>query len=370
MLIYYLLLSYFLISSFIFSSFQPKDRKILQFLTCAIPSTTLLAIRDISVGTDTQQYVDAVTSVKTLGYAEYQSSDLYSNYEVGFRMLMRIAAVSSDPARALIILSSLIIIPIPFYVIYRVSDNPSLGYVVYFLSTIYYFNFTAMRQSLAISFIFLSLLALYKEKRFTPYLFLIIAVCFHTTAFLFLPVLLFIRIKPNASLYFFVPLTAASILFIGRFLPRLFILIPQYHGYLSDSKYLVSGNMMPILQVCFFGILFIVFMLLRHEPIIINGKNVAEHDGYTNLCTAGIISCAVMVIVGASALYVNIFYRFMYEFLPVICLVLPMQLERRKVPGDISIHSVALTTSIAVFFTAFLFVPTTWFGIVPYTIYS
>lgn len=345
-------------------------RKTLQFLSCVIPAAGIAALRDISVGTDTQQYVDAVTLMKTLGYHAYTQSGLYSGYEYGFRLLMYICTQFTDPARILIIISGLISIIIPFYVVYRIAGNPSVCYILYFLTTLYYFNLNNMRQSLAVAFLFMSILSVFRNKRFMPFFWFVIALLFHTTAFIFLPLLIFSNIRPKTSLFLWIPLTAIIILGVGRFLPQLFTIIHKYNGYVSEGeRYLVSGRIMPIMQIILFVVLFAVFMLKMERKNSVTSLSETQSPEYLSLVNMAIYACSMGILVGVSSLYINVFYRMMYEIWPAVILVLPRVVQHNKGIRSLPVSTIVTYVSILIFFSAFLFVPTGWFGIDPYMMY-
>jgi hypothetical protein len=368
---YYALLAWFLLTCFVFNQFKGKTRKRLQFFSCVVPAACIASLRDVSVGTDTQQYVDAVMLMKSLGYQAYNRSGLYAGYEYGFRLLMYICTQFGNPSRALIIFSALIIVILPFYVIYRIVENPSIVYVLYYLSTLYYFNLNGMRQSLAVAFLFMSILAVYRKSRFMPFVWFVIAFLFHTTALIFLPLLILSRIRPKISLLFWVPFGSIVILGAGRFLPRLFSIIPKYNGYVSEGgQYLVSGRLMPIIQIVLFIVLLAVFMLnMREKTLILKFPGVQSFE-YPALINMAVYACAVAILVGACSLYVNVFYRMMYEMWPIVILILPKFVQSDKDSGPLPLSMIVAYLSIVVFFVAFFFVPTGWFGIDPYMMYE
>ena len=364
MAIYYGLLLWFIICCFIFSFFRFEEWKFFQFIACVIPALLISACRGVSVGTDTPQYVDATSIMQLLGYRGYENSGMYANYEPFFKALMYICTQFDDSSRALIVISSLIIVIIPFYVIYKISSFPALGYVFYFLSTMYYFDITAMRQSLSLAFLFLVIYALYEGKEIKALVFLFCAVMFHMTALIFLPVYLMAKVKPKKNLLVYSVFGIAVVMVVGRLLPKLFTLISKYNGYASSS-YLTSGKMMPFIQIVFFGALLIIF--LHYTGDVLPEDLESSTHRLWNMAT---YSCAFMVLVGCSVFYVNVFYRFMYIFLPVICLIFPNFLWENYINKTISNHSVICYVAILIFFLSFLFVPDTWFGLNPYLLYQ
>lgn len=363
MTIYYGLLIWFILCCFLFNSFRFNDWKLLQFIACFVPALLISACRGITVGTDTLQYVDATSLMQSMGYKGYENSGMYSNYEPGFKLLMYVCTKFSDSSKALIVISSVIIISIPFFVIYKLSNYPALSYVFYFLSTMYYFDLNAMRQTMSIAFLFLVIYEVSKDKKVMAFVYLACAVLFHMTALIFVPVLLLAKHKPKKSILKLTLVGAVFVMIGGRFLPKLFTVISKYNGYAS-SQYLTSGKTMPFIQIILFGTLLMLFF--QYYSSVMSSDVVSKDAKLWNLVT---YSSAFMVLIGCSVFYVNVFFRFMYIFLPVFCIILPNFVWDNYLNKKISIHSVVSYLAILVFFLSFLFVPDTWFGINPYVLY-
>lgn len=84
--------------------------------------------------------------------------------------------------------------------IYKYSDDPVLSVIVLLAFNLYQFSLTGMRQTIAISFVVLAIMAVHEEKKIQPYIWVLIASLFHSSALvcLSIPILSKIRISTIA----------------------------------------------------------------------------------------------------------------------------------------------------------------------------
>lgn len=370
MAIYYGVLGWLALCAVILRYFQERPRKVLSFLSTAIPLTVIAAGRGMTVGTDTVQYSHAVQVLQGLGYPQFESRNLYTNYEFGFTLLLRFCALFHDPVRVMIVISSLIILVIPFLVISLISDNPQYAYLVYYLLTGYYVNLNLMRQSLAISFIYLSIYCIYKGNIALSYVLLLVGSFFHLTIFfIFLIVFLSSYIIKKNTIKWVTIIGSLLILFVGRFLPMLFTSIGKYGSYATHGEsFLVGSRTTPLLMIMLFGFILMILVYNYNEYdeefIAFRGKRGALY-GEKLIYNASIYSCILGVWLGFCSLYINLFHRFMYNIFPFIVLVIPAIYVYSK-RQDMLIYKVIGGIILVLFFVAFQFVPKAWFGIDPY----
>lgn len=58
--------------------------------------------------------------------------------------------------------------------IYKYSDDPVLSVIVLLAFNLYQFSLTGMRQTIAISFVVLAIMAVHEEKKIQPYIWVLI----------------------------------------------------------------------------------------------------------------------------------------------------------------------------------------------------
>ncbi len=359
MYIYYGLIILFVLSCIIFEPLQSQLKQRCQFFFCAIPATLVAALRDITVGTDTQQYADAELFLRQVGYDAYlHSGTMYSNYEPGFRLFLLVCSWFHDPLSSMIVLSSLIIVVIPFYVYYKLATMPGLCYIMHFLTTLYYFGLSNMRQAMAISFICVSVYLFINNRIRLSIVFVFIATMFHLSSLFVIPIMILARKKPTPMFLCITLSFTLPLLVFGNYLSSIFTSLPKYMGY-TDSDYVTPGHFLPVIQLVMFGML-LVFS--------VNEYNHCIHTNYVTekLTKVTIYSCIFCIFSAIGALYVNVFYRFMYICLPVICIycanTILEQLNKKHILLVFNILMMFIC-----FFVSFNFVDSSWFGIEPYS---
>lgn len=141
--------------------------------------TLFVGLRDLRVGVDTIRYAEV-----------FQNLEQYNrHWEPGFELLMRIIHVfTSNPHVFVFIIAVLSIVPIGF-VLYRLSQYPYFSWLVYIGMYYFTFTFSGLRQCTAMAMLFLAFYFLVRDKALVSLLLILLAVSFHTSALVFLPVL-------------------------------------------------------------------------------------------------------------------------------------------------------------------------------------
>ena len=363
MWLYYFLFAWMCYLNFIANRPGGRLSGKMQFFLSVMPAVAISAFRGVGVGTDTEQYVTAVGLLDSLGYDEYMSLGMYGDYEPGFILLLKLCTFFPDPAFALICISSILIFGVQYYVLFKASSIPGSSYLLYFLGTMYYFGLTGMRQALAVSFIMMGFMCLAKNDDVRAVLWTCLAVAFHYTALIFVPLLLVCRVKPDKKIWVWMGVSVAVLALLAPLTPILFTVIGKYNGYVKyGGEYLVSGRMMPIIQITFFG-----YMLYAYQCAI-NHLKLKDGSREALFANIGVYSSFLGVLVGIATMEVNLFYRFMYFLIPIQCITLPTVFK-----GDL-VRKMKLVKGIAyaafvLLFVAFLFVDSGWFGINRYAFY-
>lgn len=109
--------------------------------------------------------------------------------------------------------------------IYRYSVNPVQSFIFYWGLWFFTFNFSALKQSVAMSFILLAFDALMNRKLIRYLLAVVVAALFHFPAFVFLPAYWLVKLNPRVYLLFLVAGFAAVYLWrdqIVRFIAQFY----------------------------------------------------------------------------------------------------------------------------------------------------
>lgn len=152
----------------------------------------LSAYRGFEVGTDVLKYQISYEAIQYGGR-------LYSE-PLWIFLLQIVNYLGGDFRDVLVVTSSFILIPV-FWGIYKESKSPMLSLFFYCSLYFYFYSFNIMRQSIALSLVFLGIICLLNSKKKYFVVLVIIAGFFHYTAFIALGLLLISHISQNKIMY-------------------------------------------------------------------------------------------------------------------------------------------------------------------------
>ena len=179
------------------------------FLIIGSILTMIIGLRSVDIGIDTYQYELMFKSIINYDLqsvlSSRVSSELYSNIlgfqiEIGYIIFNYIVSfVFGDNFQmVLLIIAALYVFSISM-VIYKYSDNPWLSFFLFVTFGYFTFAMSGLRQTMAMTFTVLSVLFLLRGRNLLFLLFVGIAATFHISAVIFLPTLLFSKIKINKT---------------------------------------------------------------------------------------------------------------------------------------------------------------------------
>lgn len=179
------------------------------FVIMVLLLTSVIAIRDISVGTDTQTY----TSIFLMG----ASCKCPGNHEIGFEAFLYPMYLLSFTPELIFFFISLLIFILIFFLSKKTIENFSLGtnYKVdyrYYITVFSFFiivpiviqvHINAIRQGISALFFLLSFLYLLEGSKKKSLFYLIVSVSFHYSALLIMPFyILFFYTKIKVNIVF------------------------------------------------------------------------------------------------------------------------------------------------------------------------
>ncbi|ELW9388778.1 EpsG family protein [Klebsiella pneumoniae] len=187
------------------------------FLACSI----MPAIKNITVGTDTNMYVNFFSMNMT--YAEWWA---IAGIEPGFAFCIKILqGVGLENYFYYFLFFSLLYNGLTISAIYKISSGKYLSLIIYLTcSSLYFLHFNVLRQSIALAFFIYSLTYLVNGKYLKSYLFILLATLFHFSAIILFAVpLIYKSLRKHpvfiiiSSLFFLLLYSNASVLlsFVG-----------------------------------------------------------------------------------------------------------------------------------------------------------
>ncbi|EKN06845.1 EpsG family protein [Parabacteroides johnsonii] len=156
--------------------------------------TLLLILRNDYFGTDTQNYHYLFDTIEI----HYNSSflDINLSSEWGFYSLVYFLKTNGFSFRFLLIVSAVSYMACVSYLIYRYSENIIFSYFIFFTYNFWVFN-TTMRQCFALTFVILAVVCAINKKLLANIAFIILAIMFHSTAIVCIPIYFVINMKLN-----------------------------------------------------------------------------------------------------------------------------------------------------------------------------
>ncbi len=244
------------------------------FLTLACVELILLAgLRGYTVGADTDTYLKAVRWYAGISFVEVFTEPLVwpFDFETGYFLLTKFCCwLNMSETAFLFVVAVLIYVP-QFQYIYRNSSHPYISVLVYFAFSFFTYSLGIYRQFIAIGMV-LPALRLIEKKRFFPYLLVIlIAMQFHRTAFIALPLYFLPYFRWRRMVVFFLLLAVEVVLLVfGRYVIELAVsLFPTYAGYIG-GRFDVQGG--TYLNLIFLNLVYFLFCFANRDTGIKDSK--------------------------------------------------------------------------------------------------
>lgn len=165
--------------------------------------TLLLILRHDYFGTDTQNYHHLFDNIERFYTPVSSLSEVDLSSEYGFFSLVYYLKIHGAGFRMLIAISAISYVSCVSYLIYKYSENILFSYFIFLMYGFFVFN-TTMRQCFALTFIILAVICAIKRRILLYFIFLFLAILFHATAIVCIPIYYVINMRLNKkSILFF-----------------------------------------------------------------------------------------------------------------------------------------------------------------------
>lgn len=261
------------------------------------------------VGIDTYAY--ATVFSKSSSIKSIEQLFLKEKYDIGYYVLSWIIGISNFKFTVLLIIESLIYVGTMMIFIKKYSKNVMISILTFICLGIYTFSFSTIRQSMAMGLCMIAYL-LYDTKKNKQgliyfFIFYALAMTFHLSAIVFLPVILLNKIKYNKKIIFlFLGIAAITMIFKNQFAS--FVL--SLSGELSDKyeNYTITGATVGI-KLYFF---IFAFILLR----VLFAKKIADTKENDSLIYMLLTMLVIFPAVQSGGAMMRVYYYY-YMFAPV-----------------------------------------------------
>ena len=219
-----------------------KQRKIFLVIVC-IEMIGFAGIRDTALGADTTTYLRAFEYYSALPQGEILGAALVSPYdfEVGYFWLTKLCAwLSIGKTGFLIVIAALIYIPVCRFTL-KYSESPLMGILVYFAFSFFQYSLGIFRQMIALSITLLGVKYIFEQKFGKFLLTVAIAMTFHTTAIIVLPLYWIYRLKLENKMKWIFAVEAVCLVCARPLVLFAVRLFPKYANYVS-GRFDVQGG--------------------------------------------------------------------------------------------------------------------------------
>ena len=338
----------------------PKKQRRTWFYAAMLVMAVLVALRGEGIGNDTEEYRKIFMQVTTVdGYIKE------SRYEIGYLYLNKFVGLFTEDPQVLFALLAVFQYSVFTWFIVKYSDDLACSLVLFFL-LVFGSTLNIVRQVTAMAFIMIGVDRVLNKHTIRAFVWLAIAVLFHTSAaiLLVIPIIPYIRYKGIVAFIITVlvaVLTVTDILFI--IFSKLF---PDYAHYFSgqyaDSGWLAIGYQL-IRNFMFFAIGYFGVQRLKvdgNEPIYVNAK--LSPDMQRNLSLWSMLFSFVIIIYGFR---LNLIDRIVAYIVPFYVLLLPNTIRKMEKNMLIAFKALIILMLIAYSVIAQMYRPQ-WNMIYPY----
>lgn len=287
----------FILLSAVFSVGQRVKRSKRFCIVSGVIYFLIAAMRGFGVGNDTGNYYHAFLQMANYPLKAVFKSLVAREEYLFYLFLWIIRQITANFTVVLAIIALLFTVAAWLY-IYKYSEDPRLSVIFLLSFNIYQFTLTGLRQTMAISFVLLAIMALKKEKVFVAVLLILVASLFHASALVLLPIVFLRRIKLSRETLF-CSLVILLIVFVAR-VPIAAKLIP----FIADRGYIINVSSSG------FTMAFVVFAL--YTFFVVFSREYEDYFGdYRLVSWMMLLACFFEMLVPAQ----NIFFRIAFYFL-------------------------------------------------------
>lgn len=207
-----------------------------------IPMFLLSAMRGISVGGDLEYYIPYFE--RSCNAKSLEETLSVSGHEPGYLLLSKFIGIIIPDNRFFLIVTSFISLIGPFVFIYRCSPSPIISILMYYSMGFYTNTFNNIRQSIALSLVFIAYTYLLANKKKLFFIFSILASSIHFSALVSLLFYPLIKRKIGCKKQMYL-LTAGFVLFVlfgSSFLLYFINFINLYYMKYDDNNMMISSD--------------------------------------------------------------------------------------------------------------------------------
>ncbi len=205
------------------------------FVLLCFAQCVLIAGNRYGIGADYKMYAAGFFNMATTGFEEL----VYEDWEIGFILLNKVIGFFSAQPSVFVMISSVLTLIGPFYLIWRYSKGPFLSVFLFLNMYLFYLDLNYIRQGMAMSVMCFAY-GFLRDKKFWRFLLITaIATTFHFTALYMIPVFVvaLMKVKPSSMLLYVFGL----LLYFIASDSVLNIVFSKFHTEYAGSEFIEKG---------------------------------------------------------------------------------------------------------------------------------
>jgi len=315
---------------------KSKNSRKIQCIVMGVVYFFIAALRGRCVGGDTDIYVNTFERISRLDLATaYNQADK----DPVFYAFLNIMSKITESYTVLFIVIALFFTVTVTRFIYKYSKDPTLSWIIALALSLYQFTLTAMRQTIAISFILIAFSCLFEKKWFKGVIAVLLGSLFHSSAIAVLAVFIVYKIKLNKIMLW------CSVAFLGvSFLLRNQIASLILNVFQGDSlDYGISEEQSGLTM------LLVIFVLYVFAVLFVDTKVLESSEIVQKMFMLAFIAVFFETLVPAQP----IFFRFAFYFLYGLIVLVPEVIMTGRSNQDQIILYLAIAGVLSVQYFAF-----------------
>jgi len=254
------------------------------------------------VGTDYYSYLSMAEGSKDLGFIERKSEQFFI-YLIYFVQFFKVPQMIFFAAGFI----QVIFLTLITYEVKKMNFRIDYFFLLYFSLALVFFNqFNGIRQYIAVYIVVYSIILLLRRKYIWFIILVLISGFFHSSAFLFLPLILFPKLLEKKFPVKYVFIVLGGLFIVSLFdstniILRIVEVVPRYSHYIHASYLRKMGYTEIITKIPkIMIVLFSAYLIDRSD----------KSKKYTALINMGYIACAVMIASFSSTVIWRIYQYF------------------------------------------------------------
>lgn len=328
---YLLLIGIIILEGLLYKAGRKDGKTRTRFVVLVCLELILFAgFRADTIGVDTKNYIYALSYFKSCNIKEVftLTNPWNINYEIGYMFLTKlVAALGVSNTGFLFIIAILIYVPV-FMFIKDESNDVVFSAIMYICFELFAYSLGIFRQMIAVSFLLFAFRYVKRREPIKYFLVVIIAMTFHMSAIIAIPVYFFYKIKIKNVHVLITFVLEIIVLFTGtKIVSLIFSLFPKYLHYIG-SQYGGSGGGYSLLLLL--HAIFICGLVWGNRMIYSESKQNNEGKITEEQCENNVYLASIMVAILLTALAhtFSVISRMNCLFLGYIIAYIPNLLEK------------------------------------------